>query len=163
MNIFFLDRDPVTCAQYHCDKHVVKMCLEYSQLLQTAMFRLGYETEYEPTHYNHPCALWVAESIQHWNWVHDLALCVNEEYKYRYGKEDDHKSLTALMDSLALAQTWPGLYPRVSWVDPPMCMPDEAKRDDVVEAYRAYYSNHKVHNIEMRWSWRNKPEFMTNE
>lgn len=36
MNIFFLDLDPKTCAQYHCDKHVVKMIVEYGQLLSTA-------------------------------------------------------------------------------------------------------------------------------
>ena len=33
MNIFYLDADPVKCAQAHVDKHVVKMILEYAQLL----------------------------------------------------------------------------------------------------------------------------------
>ena len=36
MNIFFLDKDPIIAAQYHCDKHCVKMILEYAQLLSTA-------------------------------------------------------------------------------------------------------------------------------
>jgi len=36
MNLFFLSRDPSICAQQHCDKHVVKMILEYAQLLSTA-------------------------------------------------------------------------------------------------------------------------------
>ena len=36
MNIFYLHSDPRTCAEYHCDKHVVKMILEYAQLLSTA-------------------------------------------------------------------------------------------------------------------------------
>lgn len=36
MNLFFLDRDPVRCAAYHCDRHVVKMILEIAQLLSTA-------------------------------------------------------------------------------------------------------------------------------
>ena len=36
MNIFYLDRDVKTCATYHNDKHVVKMILEYAQLLSTA-------------------------------------------------------------------------------------------------------------------------------
>lgn len=35
MNIFFLDKDPKICAQYHCDKHVVKMIVELAQLLST--------------------------------------------------------------------------------------------------------------------------------
>ena len=36
MNIFYLDENPKKCAKYHCDKHVVKMIIEYAQLLSTA-------------------------------------------------------------------------------------------------------------------------------
>lgn len=36
MNIFFLSAKLDECAKYHCDKHVVKMILEYAQLLSTA-------------------------------------------------------------------------------------------------------------------------------
>jgi hypothetical protein len=36
MNIFYLDTDVVKCAEYHNDKHTVKMILEYAQLLSTA-------------------------------------------------------------------------------------------------------------------------------
>ena len=36
MNIFYLHNDPRTCAEMHLDKHVVKMILEYAQLLSTA-------------------------------------------------------------------------------------------------------------------------------
>ena len=30
MNIFYLDNDPELCAQYHTNKHIVKMILEYN-------------------------------------------------------------------------------------------------------------------------------------
>ena len=36
MNIFILDRDPITAAQLQCDKHVVKMIVESAQMLSTA-------------------------------------------------------------------------------------------------------------------------------
>ena len=36
MNIFYLSYDPRTAAAEHCDKHVVKMIVEYAQLLSTA-------------------------------------------------------------------------------------------------------------------------------
>ena len=36
MNIFYLDNDPVKCAEMHCDKHIVKMIIEYAQLMSTA-------------------------------------------------------------------------------------------------------------------------------
>lgn len=35
MNIFYLSSDPVQCAQWHVDKHCVKMILESAQLLST--------------------------------------------------------------------------------------------------------------------------------
>ena len=36
MNIFYVHETPSICAQQHVDKHVVKMILEYAQLLSTA-------------------------------------------------------------------------------------------------------------------------------
>ena len=36
MNIFYLDKDPEISAKMHCDKHVVKMIIEYAQMLSTA-------------------------------------------------------------------------------------------------------------------------------
>jgi hypothetical protein len=36
MNIFHTNDDPLIAAQEHCDKHVVKMILEYGQMLSTA-------------------------------------------------------------------------------------------------------------------------------
>ena len=36
MNIFLLNENPLLCAEQHCDKHVVKMVIEYAQLMSTA-------------------------------------------------------------------------------------------------------------------------------
>ena len=36
MNIFFLDRSPTKAAEYHIDKHVIKMIQESAQMLSTA-------------------------------------------------------------------------------------------------------------------------------
>ena len=36
MNIFYLDKNPKVAAEMHCDKHVIKMVLEYAQILSTA-------------------------------------------------------------------------------------------------------------------------------
>lgn len=36
MNVFYLDRDPVVSAEYHCDAHLRKMLIEYAQMLSTA-------------------------------------------------------------------------------------------------------------------------------
>lgn len=36
MNIFVLDENPALSAKYHCDRHIVKMVVEYAQMLSTA-------------------------------------------------------------------------------------------------------------------------------
>ena len=36
MNIFLLHENPTICAEMHCDKHVVKMVIEYAQLMSSA-------------------------------------------------------------------------------------------------------------------------------
>ena len=36
MNIFYFDSNPIECAEQHCNKHCVKMIVEYAQLLSTA-------------------------------------------------------------------------------------------------------------------------------
>ena len=41
MNIFVLDPDPVKAAEYYCDKHVPKMCVELYQQLGSAVIRHG--------------------------------------------------------------------------------------------------------------------------
>ena len=38
MNLFYLDEDLDKCAEYHVDKHIVKMPLEAAQLLCTAIW-----------------------------------------------------------------------------------------------------------------------------
>jgi len=47
MNIFFLDREANKAAQYHSDKHVVKMVLETAQILSTVVrIKRGYPGVY---------------------------------------------------------------------------------------------------------------------
>ena len=36
MNIFILDKNPITAAQMLCDRHVPKMIVESGQMLSTA-------------------------------------------------------------------------------------------------------------------------------
>ena len=38
MNLFYLDEDLDKCAEYHVDKHIVKMPLEAAQILSTALW-----------------------------------------------------------------------------------------------------------------------------
>ena len=60
MNIFLLDWNTDVCAQYHCDKHVVKMILESTQMLSTVHSKYYSDlAPYLPVHAKHPCTPYV--------------------------------------------------------------------------------------------------------
>ena len=46
MNLFYLHKEPEVSATLHCDKHVVKMIIEYAQMLSTAHRMLDGEAYY---------------------------------------------------------------------------------------------------------------------
>ena len=82
------------CARYHFDSHVVKMILEYCQLLSTAWHITDKDKAYEyysegkickSTHVNHPSAIWVRKHINNYTYLIDLALKLCEEWRMRYG------------------------------------------------------------------------------
>lgn len=153
MNIFYLDHDPKLAAQYHCDKHVVKMCIEYAQLLSTTVRLLVPEqcTEnypYKATHVNHPCAVWTRQSYDNFEFLGELLVRLGEEYTTRYGKL--HKSV-ALMEEL----TAPASFPFKGFTEPPQCMPVEYKSFDTVESYRTYYMCEKKYFA----TWKTQPPY----
>ena len=90
MNIFYLDEDPKLCAQYHCDRHCVKMILESCQLLCTAHWMTDGEAPYKKTHINHPSNKWARESLSNYVWLCDMTMELCKEYTHRYGKR--HKT-----------------------------------------------------------------------
>jgi hypothetical protein len=84
MNIFFLNRNIRKCAEYHCDKHVVKMTLESVQILSSAAQLNGMNAPYKITHPNHPSVLWAQKSLNNWMFLWFLSAALNDEYKYRF-------------------------------------------------------------------------------
>ena len=161
MNIFFLDWDTKKCAEYHCDKHVVKMILETAQLLCGAHHVTHQApTKYRPStdqvpyklsHKNHPCSIWVRESLSNYLYLCDLGLELCKEYTYRYGKR--HKSQDViewcLTNKLNICDK--------GFTEPPKAMPDEYKVTDVIESYRNYYNGAKKDFA--KWKNRDIPEW----
>ena len=145
MNIFVLDKNPVICAKYHCDRHVVKMILESAQMICTVHHlhknpNLTYTIPYKPTHVNHPCSKWLRDSLANYLWLFQLTKALNDEYKFRYNKIQDHKSWTAIKDLPLPNLKNIGL---TRWA---RAMPIEAKIDnDVIASYHKYYRDFKQH------------------
>lgn len=154
MNIFVLDTDTKKCAKYHNDKHVVKMILEYAQLLCGAhhMTESKYEIPYKLSHKNHPSAIWTRECVENYIWLCDLGLDLCEEYTYRYGKR--HKSQDIIEWALVHK---PKIKTNNDITPFALAMPDECKIGDAVESYRTYYmvDKRKIAN----WKNRETPEW----
>lgn len=139
MNIFILDNDAKKCAEYHTDKHVVKMILEHAQMMSTAVRVSGLDSGYKIAHLNHPCTKWVRESLSNFLWLYDLTFYLNLEYRRRFNHSYNHKSFD-VVDNLPNPNIKDiGLTPFAQ------AMPDKYKNKDSVSAYRLYYINEKSH------------------
>ncbi|NLS12605.1 hypothetical protein HGP28_06770 [Vibrio sp. SM6] len=153
MNIFVLDENIERCAQYHCDQHAVKMILESVQLLCTALNKKGFTTPYKSMHLKHPCVLWVEESYDNFEWLVGLTRELNREYRYRYDKDKDHKSIAVLDEIQSIAFERRGLTPF------PQAMPEEFKVEgDPVQAYRNFYLGDKLRFA--KWTKRDVPAWV---
>ena len=173
MNIFYLNNDPKICAEMHLDKHVVKMILEYAQLLSTAhrvldgtvstrLSKSGRKQQYYPladerdnflysaTHVNHPSAVWVRYSYENYEWLYKLFIALLDEYTHRYGRIH---ATARLIDAL---YTPPIHIPKgIGFTEPTPAMPNEVKvlrevatdryEIDSIESYHKYY----IHNTFM--------------
>lgn len=151
MNIFLLDWDPKKCAQYHNDKHVVKMILETAQLLCGVHWMTGGEAPYKLSHKNHPCAIWVREDLENYLWLCELGLELCLEYNYRYKKT--HKSKLIIEWCLC---NRPNLPDR-GLTKPPLAMPIQYKVDCPITSYRNYYLGDKKHFC--NWKGREVPSW----
>jgi len=171
MNLFFLSTSIKKAARYHVNRHVVKMILETTQLLSTAVRVLEPtrtdEWLYRATHRNHPWARWVRRHANNYTFACRFGLALCREYTHRYDREhacqrrieqalvapptrfdssDDEKHLLVEYGDYRLTSI-------------PLCMPDEYRRpEDAVASYRAYYAGAKqqLH----AWRRRERPEWL---
>jgi hypothetical protein len=148
MNIFYLDKDPVKCAEYHADRHVVKMSVESAQILCSAYYFTGQAelSPYRLTHPNHPCCVWARESLSNWMWLRALGLALCSEYTFRYDRAHKCEGVIRGLEAPCLPDIGPtgvkyafdGRY---------------LVSSDPVENYRNYYWLAKSH----LFSWRKRP------
>ena len=146
------------------------MVIEYAQLLSTAhrvldgemymdktinnrkikRWRLLDERELrlmKPTMMNHPSAIWVRQSDQHYLWLYNMWCELLKEFTYRYGKI--HATARLIPD---LAKV-PDKCPVGDFVEPTPAMPDDCKVvGNSLQSYHNYYVMKKEH----LWSWKGK-------
>lgn len=187
MNIFYLDPDPKICAEMHLDKHVVKMIIEYAQLMSTAHRVLDGEeytgltsngrrikrwrmkdpvmeqTLYKASHINHPSAIWCRENKSNYTWLYNMWFQLLLEYTYRYDRQHECSKLRA-----ALYLT-PEKIREGDFFPPTPAMPTDLKimsvnpvagrKYDSLQSYKNYYIQSKAHFA--RWTKRQTPNWFT--
>jgi len=181
MNIFYVHPDPKICAQQHVDKHVVKMILEYAQLMSTAhrvldgkeiqgLSKSGRKAKrwvlpderedvlYKASHINHPSAKWCRHSIYNYQWLFSLWIELMREYHYRYGKIHSSMRLAKYLKDAPN-----NISKDESFTAPWRAMPEEFKADRsepdyTVKSYRAYYNGAKTSMF--KWKLRPTPEWI---
>lgn len=140
MNIFVLSDNQQQAAEWHLDKHIVKMPLETAQMLCTALhFQNCQDVPYKPAHVKHPCTLWTAESKYNFLWLCELGFSLCKEYTFRYGKI--HKCQEVINFCYKNYNLLPNT-PRTTFVQ---AMPDEHKRPNPIDGYQEYYRKAKNH------------------
>ena len=184
MNIFFLDYDTQKCAQYHCDKHVVKLVLESAQMLCAAHW-IGWQkmlkvdsglkrkeymellsSKIDPrlrppwkmTHAAHPCTQWAQRSWGNYMWLslHGMELC--REYTRRYGRVHKSEEIHRWLNRV-IPPTFEGTTVTPNGITPfAVAMPDTYKvPGDPVSSYRAYYLGDKSRFA--KWKTGNQPSW----
>ena len=131
MNIFFLHKDPSRAARAQCDKHVVKMVLETTQMLSTAARRNGFDIGYKAAYPNHPMTRRVGDNNHNFSWALEHAQELSKEYTARYGKFPASQKVIDKFLSLKGSH--------INFSEPPQCMPDEYKCNNFIDAYNKYY------------------------
>ena len=171
MNIFYLSHKVSQCARWHCDRHVVKMILETTQLLYTAKWLLSSIPDFSDAPYRkgteergyrpiknqkHPCAIWTRQSLDNYVWLCEFGLALCKEYRHRYGASKRH----SCEDHLQWLYEFPpdNLHP-TGWTEPLKAMPDEYRiSKNSLISYREYYRKGKKHLL--TYTKRHRPHWL---
>lgn len=157
MNIFMVDECPIKAAQSLADQHVIKMITESAQLLSTSHWVIdGYCKAYQPTHENHPSALWTRESVANYMWLFKHLEALISEHQHRYPSSNLHKTA----EYLEVLRNPPRNLVGTCLTPIRLAMPDMFKvLYRGCEAYRMYYAVCKRYNkVGKAFTWTNRPK-----
>ena len=160
MNRFIIEETPEQIAESLCDQHIVKMPLEETQMLCSAIWHHApdYAEEkklYKPVHVKHPCSIWARENRDNYLFAWNLARCMFDEYTIRYKRtHDSRKLLLALINGSRF-------IPSGKMTRHPQCFSgqDDLKTNEFfpIKAYRGFYIRDKSRFA--RYNFSEKPQW----
>jgi len=183
-NIYYLDDDPETCAQYHFDAHVVSQIMVCTHLLSTAhryldgTVYIGYTAAYakikrwkldDPTLENilykvsgldQPLSNWIFGSNRNYHWVYSLLVALCKEYSFRYNNKIHKTEESGILTALCALPSNIGNNP---FSEPPMSFTEnfEIIPGDTIGTYKKYYNT--VRPDLLKWRDRDIPPFINIE
>lgn len=143
MNIFAIEGNEQTgeidwykSGRTQDNLRTVKMLLETTQLLSSAMHLNGMTGPYKLNHAKHPSTLWAAESSENWKDLYAHAMGLVDEYTVRFGKE--HKCIPVLKKMIKEVNF--NKFSNHQSTPLKLAMPDNFKTSNPVKSYRDFYS-----------------------
>jgi hypothetical protein len=168
MNIFCLDQNPTTAAQFNCDQHCNKIVLECAQMmancfsldvLQTAPPNsLGQPRKH--SYFNHPVSKWMRETLGNLFWSLDHAFALESERLYRgYNPHFSMRFIRWVADNFdkSIVPDAPQTEFAVAIADQMQCRKHiDFNFLDSVGKYRLYYQYDKPF---VTWTRRTQPDW----
>jgi hypothetical protein len=182
MNIFILSEQIKPAdhyrqqAEYHIDRHVIKMIAESTQMLVTTLY--GPHLDGLPVYIpdgitsfpcnplsasmrKHPCTIWAGKSVSNFNYLACLALSLCKEHQYRYPLSPEHTYMPWLKNLVSYLETWGyGMHEPIP-TSFAVAVKDQAVRSTdtdhitALDIYRDYYVRDKWSFA--TWKKRQKP------
>jgi len=140
MNIFVTSENPTISARNLDDKRLVKMVLETTQMLCTAINECGGNAPYKSTHKNHPANVWARQTQSNFIWLLKHGYALSLEYSKRFDKTHKCHHILKLIDNECYSEIIPQ-GPLTSFAN---CAANQSKGisfkhiTDVTEAYKQY-------------------------
>ncbi len=139
MNIFATNSDPILAAKTLCNKHVIKMCTESRQMLESAF------PDHSKAYYSHPASIWARSSKENFEWLLTHAIAQCEEYTRRYKREHDtQKHIEWVVDNYKHLN-----FPKIELTPFARCFGPfkqmlDANQPDTLLAYQEFYRLDKI-------------------
>ena len=156
MQLYVLDYNTQKSVEMLSNCHVIKMCLETSQILSSVRFNLGVDLNNlmpKPYNPNHP-VIKAINNNHKINWLLDYNRCLHNEYIYRFDKKHSYFKLIELYEDMrdnSINEL------NIDFLDFARDFKDfNTNKTDLVESFREYYKFKK--SIIKNWKYTKRKE-----
>lgn len=145
-------RSPIALAKFHT-------ALSDPITMKKAPVTQSRGKTFRPAHVNHPCAIWVRQSLGNYRWLCALGVELAREFEYRFGHEHACKKHV-----LWLSANAPPRIPKRPRIGFSVAMDDQYKiSNDPIRNYRNYYKTSKKERGLVKYTKRHIPHWLAFE